>query len=109
MRIAHFVGHSLVRFTPGRIAAYWGRYTEHEGRAFAINRPGGVLFAEPLNPYGFYCAKHWPKKPLTDWVKGCDVIHCHDDCYPTQIEQRFGLDLTGKTLVYHAHIGNYEF
>lgn len=106
MRIAHFVGHSLVRFTPGRISCYWGRYTEHEGRAFAINRGGGWLFQEPLNPQGFYCARGEPKAPLLDWVTTCDVLHCHDDSYPSQLVERYGINLKGKTLIYQAHIGN---
>lgn len=106
MRIAHFVGHSLVRYTPGRIATYWGRYTKHEAMAFAVNRSGGVLFNEPLNPYGFHCTKSGAKRFAREWVRDCDVIHCHDDSYPTRVEERIGVDLRGKRLIYHAHIGN---
>lgn len=106
MKIAHFVGRSMVRFTPGRIAAYWGRYTEHQGRAFCLGRDGGWQFQEPLNPYGFYCVRGAPKAPFNEWIEQCDVLHFHDDSYPTRLEARHQADLRGKTLVYHAHIGN---
>ncbi len=106
MKIAHFVGHSLVRFTPGRIATMWGRYTEHEGRAFCLQRSGNWQYMEPLNPTGFYCVKACAKAPLMNWVRECDVLHFHDDCYPSHFEKRYKLNLDKKILVYHAHIGN---
>lgn len=106
MRICHFVGHSLVRYTPARIACYWGRYTEHEGQAFAISRGGGRKFAEPLNPYGFYLSKGAPKSPLEAAVEAADVLHFHDDSYPSILRERYRLNLKGKRLVYQAHIGN---
>jgi len=105
MKICHFVGHSLVRYTPGRIATLWGRFTEHEGRAFACRRTGGWLFHEPLNPYGFYCPKQMHKGPLKDWVEAADVLHFHDDSYPSVLEG-WRCDLRGKVKIYHAHIGN---
>lgn len=106
MKIAHFVGHSLVRFTPGRIATMWGRYTEHEGRAFCLGRPDNWQYQEPLNPTGFYCARGSSKAPFTNWIRECDVLHFHDDSYPAQIENKYGLNFKKKILVYHAHIGN---
>lgn len=106
MKIAHFVGHSMVRQTPGRIATYWGRYTEHEAYAFSTKREGGVGWCEPLNPCGFYRSKAWAKLPVVKWLGQCDVVHCHDDVYPTGIEELYGVDLRDKVLVYHAHIGS---
>ena len=106
MRIAHFVGHSLVRYTPGRIATYWGRYTPHEGRAFALRRERGWGFFEPLNPYGFYCPHRESKRALFDWVNSCDALHFHDDTYPDRLAATKGIDIAGKPTVYHAHIGN---
>ncbi len=105
MKICHFVGHSLVRYTPGRIATYWGRYTEHEARAFALRRGGGWQFQEPLNPYGFQCPKAHGKGPLRDWIEAADVLHFHDDSYPTVLEG-WKYDLRQKVKIYHAHIGN---
>lgn len=106
MRISHFVGHSLVRFTPGRIATLWGRYTRHEGMAFALNRRGGVMYREPLNPRGFHCVKGEPKKAIQEWIWGSDVLHFHDDSYPAVLRSR-GLEINPKsTLVYQAHIGS---
>lgn len=104
MRILHVTGHSLVRLTPARVAAMWGRYTAHEGRAVAIDRQGGAgAHAEYLNPYGLLCAgkgKHAAEmKALFSWA---DVIHCHDDAHPIQWPDR----AKGKVLVYQAHIGD---
>lgn len=106
MRIAHFVGHSLVRFTPGRIATYWGRYTEHEGRAFSASREGGWHFREPLNPSGFYCLKQASKKIVREFIETADVLHFHDDVYPSTIVKRGIRPRADQVLVYHAHIGN---
>jgi len=105
MKICHFVGHSLVRYTPGRIATLWGRHTGYEARAFACRRTGGWLFNEPLNPYGFYCPKQHNKGPLKEWVESADVLHFHDDSYPDKLEG-WKYDLRGKVKIYHAHIGN---
>lgn len=110
MTIVHVVGHSLVRFTPGRIATMWGRYTPHTGHAVAMRRGApenrGWHFHEPLNPRGFYCARAAKKAPLREMFAAADVVHCHDDSYPYRVEQMLGISLEGKVLVYHAHIGN---
>lgn len=105
MRILHVTGHSLVRLTPARVAAMWGRYTPHEGRAVAIDRPGGPgAHAEFLNPYGLLCAgkgKHAAElKALFEWA---DVVHCHDDAHPVQWLPKVARK---KALVYQAHIGD---
>ena len=101
MRILHVVGHSLVRFTPGRIATCWGRYTDHTGRFIATKRTGGITrYREPLNPYGVFYANGRPDK-LKAYIEEADVIHCHDDEYPTRLTSR-----KDKVLVYHAHIGD---
>jgi hypothetical protein len=100
MKILHIVGHSLVRFTPARIACYWGRYTEHTGRAVCVGRHGGWQYRELLNPYGFLCSRGHEEE-YQRLVREADVIHCHDDIYPTLIG-----NVNGKVLVYHAHIGS---
>lgn len=101
MFILHATLHSLVRFTPARTAAYWARYTEHEGACVCINRPGGPgLRREPLNPYGMlYSSGH--RDRLIDLIHKADVIHCHDDGYPTRLSKD-----PRKVLVYQAHIGD---
>jgi len=110
MKVLHCVKHSLVRYTPGRIAAYWGRYTEHQGQAVALRRGSpnniGNHFTDTLNPYGYYCVSGASKAVLRRMVNEADVIHCHDDAYPYLIERRFGMSIDGKVLVYHAHIGD---
>jgi hypothetical protein len=67
-----------------------------------INRPGGPgQFKEPLNPQGvFYCRGY--KRELEDLCQRADVIHCHDDMYPTKLPHFASC----KALVYHAHIGD---
>lgn len=117
MKIIHVVSRSLVQFTPARIAHYWGRYfAEHAGWAVAIRRPapcvkikpGDVHFwQEPLGPDGFICQRQSGKRTIRDLLRQMDVIHCHDDFYPTQFEEHpWKVDLKGKILVYHAHIGS---
>lgn len=102
MLILHVVNHSLVRYTPARIGTYWGRYTEHNGMGLCTNRPGGPgQFREPLNPQGvFYCRGY--KEELAELCERADVIHCHDDIYPTKLPNWESC----KALVYHAHIGD---
>jgi hypothetical protein len=101
MFILHIVGHSFVRFTPGRIATCWGRYTPHTSRFIATKRHGGIIrYRESLNPYGvLYVGSRADK--LKDLVSKADVIHCHDDEYPTRITTS-----KDKILVYQAHIGD---
>jgi hypothetical protein len=102
MFILHVTRHSLVRFTPARISAYWGRYTEHRGAAICLNRGGGKgVFKEPLNPDGiFYIQRH--ERQLGELIRKADVIHCHDDAYPIILIDK----PNGKKLIYHAHIGD---
>lgn len=107
MNILHVVFHSLVRFTPARIAAMWGRYTEHNGKAVALYHEGD--FSEFLNPYGFKCFQGVPRKKIIPYLEWADVIHCHDDFYPANFltDHRFkNIDYSKKILVYHAHIGS---
>jgi glycosyltransferase involved in cell wall biosynthesis len=101
MKILHCVKRSLVRFTPARIATYWGRYTEHTGIGIATARPGGEgKYREPLNPQGIFCLLEEQKR-LAKIIQTADVLHCHDDSYPTRLPGH-----EGKILVYHAHIGD---
>jgi hypothetical protein len=83
----------------------WGRYTEHEARAFALVR-SGIVAVDSIAPDGFYGIKHSPKQTLVDWVDGADVLHFHDDSYPGRLEAMTGVRTAGKIIVYHAHIGN---
>lgn len=110
MKIVHAVGRSLVRFTPARIACLWGRYTKHESTAIAVCRgsPGNVgwHFQEPINPYGFLCARRLPKGGIKDILRKADVIHCHDDIYPPMLLEKYHIPRKGKVLIYHAHIGD---
>jgi hypothetical protein len=54
-----------------------------------------------LNPQGFfYALKH--EQQLGELCQRADVIHCHDDTYPTKIPHWNGK----KRLVYQAHIGD---
>lgn len=104
MHILHLTGHSLVRFTPARTSYYWEKYFpgEHSGAAICLGRGGGgPKYTEELNPFGLYCTKG-EKELLISMATKADVIHCHDDCYPTQLPP------TGKKQprVYHAHIGD---
>lgn len=100
MRILHLVGHSTVQRTPGRIACYWGRYTEHSGECACLRRAGGWQCREPLNPAGIFYAQGKRGK-LRGMVDRADVVHCHDDCYPTAV-----CNPKNKRAVYHAHIGD---
>lgn len=104
MKILHVTGHSLVRLTPARTAAFWGRYTRNEGRAVAIDRAGGPgAHAESVNPYGLLCAdKARHRHEVWQLMEWADVVHCHDDAHPCQWLGR----VRGKRLVYHAHIGD---
>jgi hypothetical protein len=44
---------------------------------------------------------------LINWVKNADVLHFHDDSYPTGLQKYLPrVDLKGKILVYQAHIGS---
>lgn len=112
MLILHVVGASLVRNTPARTARYWGSWTSHRGAALCIGRPGGAgQYKEPLSASGIYCAggKRWkPEQRLPpaaeDMIASADVIHFHDDGYPSMIAGN--KTWKDKTLVYHAHIGD---
>lgn len=106
MKICHFIGNSLIRHTPARIACMWGRYTEHEGTAFGISRSGGSMFHEPLTPYGYYLARKMPKSLIKKAVEEAAVLHFHDDGYPSILRRRYEMNLKGKKLIYQAHIGN---
>jgi hypothetical protein len=100
--ILHVVRRSLVRGTPGRIARYWGTHTAHRGAALCLERAGGWQFKEALNPYGYMCARDRPGE-IADLLAKADVIHCHDDGYPTMLPGAIG---SRRPLVHHAHIGD---
>lgn len=105
MRILHVVGRSLVRNTPARIARYWGTHTEHSGAALCLRRPGGPgCFKEPLNPYGIHCALGRPRGEVAALVDAADVIHFHDDGYPSMVPELVGR--RDKVMAYQAHIGD---
>jgi hypothetical protein len=100
VKILHVTGHSIVCRTPFRIACYWGRYTEHSGKGACIGRDGGWRYQESLNPYGCLCTRGHEEE-LRQMVREADVIHCHDDYYPTALWPG-----KGKVLVFQAHIGS---
>ncbi len=107
MRISHVVSHSTVRNTPARIACYWGRYTEHEGRAFVTRRSGGIQYNETLNPYGYQCIMKGEKESPVEWLRSSDVIHFHDDAYTISMGRWLrNNELDKKILVYQAHLGS---
>jgi hypothetical protein len=99
--ILHVVGRSLVRHTPARIACYWGRYTEHKSVGICLGREGGYgAHREALNPYGWLFARD-NKRELQRLVSEADVIHCHDDAYPTMLSNS-----VDRVHVYQGHIGD---
>ena len=113
MFILHVNGHSHTRGTPGRIATFWGRYTEHTGAYLNVRRaspPKSPFNRDPyecgdcafLNPYGVTFGSRDMGK-LNKLVQKADVIHCHDDAYPNFVGS---LVPSKKALCYHAHIGN---
>lgn len=102
MRILHVVKRSLVRHTPARIACYWGRYTEHTGLGICTSRSGGYgNLKSPLNSQGWFFSNGNPTQ-LDEEIAKADVIHCHDDGYPSLLP-RFR---SAKHLIYQAHIGD---
>ena len=102
MRILHVVKRSLVRHTPARIACYWGRYTEHTSLGICTSRRGGYgCQKSPLNSQGWFFADGRGGE-LEAEVSRADVVHCHDDGYPTLLPQF----RAAKRLIYQAHIGD---
>ena len=113
MFVLHVNGHSHTRGTPGRIASFWGRYTEHSGAYLNLNRaaPKSSQFnVDPymcgdcafINPYGVTFGSRGGSK-MQRLVDKADVIHCHDAAYPNF---QAGLLNSKKALCYHAHIGS---
>ena len=112
MFILHVNGHSHTRGTPARIAAFWGRYTEHSGAYLNLRRaspPRSSFHIDPyecgdcafINPYGGTFGGRDPKE-MNRLIEKADVIHCHDDAYPN-FDTR--LLRSKKALCYHAHLG----
>ena len=82
------------------MAAYWGRYTEHSGVCVCTHRKDFTDWSELMNPYGVTMT--FQKNDLLKrLVNEADVIHCHDDVYPTRLSTS-----SRKILVYQAHIGD---
>jgi hypothetical protein len=105
VKILHVVGRSLVRNTPARIARYWGTNTEHTGTALCLRRPGGPnCFKEPLNAYGIFCALGRPRGEVAELIRSADVIHFHDDGYPSMLPEL--ASRRDVPMAYQAHIGD---
>jgi len=58
------------------------------------------MFKESLNPYGMFYTQG-KRRILREFVARADVVHCHDDAYPTSY-----CNPDKKFCVYHAHIGD---
>ena len=116
MKIAHVMNKALVQGTPARIAHYWGRYfAEHSGIAVVLRRSASyeqnikciTSWHDSIAPNGFVSGYNCPKDLIRDIIKEADVVHFHDDCYPSILEShKWKCNLKNKRLVFQAHIGS---